>query len=154
MSKPLSELTQESNNRGTWLRGPDGRFKKSPRTFTIHDSDSESEVSKPETLAVSTPKNSGTLGRLKLISNRQNSDSNGRSPRTSQSQAITGPLTKVAENKTNEDVHRATEDSIRGNNGKVFQNTIEILKREEEEEEKEIGKLDKNSDQELLSNLS
>ena len=56
INKLISELTQEPNNRGTVPRGPDGWFKKSPWTFTIHDSDSESEDSEPYTLALTTRK--------------------------------------------------------------------------------------------------
>ena len=76
ISKPISEITQEPNNRGTGLRGPDGRFINSPRTFTIHYSDSESEDSEPDT---TTPKKTGTVGRgrPKLIRNRQSSESPG-----------------------------------------------------------------------------
>ena len=34
ISKPISELAQEPNNRGTGLHGPDGRFIKSPENTT------------------------------------------------------------------------------------------------------------------------
>ena len=43
LSKPIFEITQEPNNRGTGPRGPDDRFTKSPQTFTMQDSDCESE---------------------------------------------------------------------------------------------------------------
>ena len=90
-SKPISELKQEPNNKGTGLRGPDGRFIKSPRTHTIHDTDSESEdvpLAFMDTTTGSTPdygkqqttpKKTGTLGRgrPKLDRNRQNTDSPG-----------------------------------------------------------------------------
>ena len=73
--KPVCELTQEPNNRGTALRGPDGRFMISPRTHTIHDTDSDSEdtpLAFIETTATNTPdhgkqtttpKKTGTVGR-------------------------------------------------------------------------------------------
>ena len=75
--KPISELTQEPNNEGTGLRGPHGRLIKSPGTFTIHDSDSESDYSEPESTVTTSPKKLGTMGRgrPKLIRNRQSSES-------------------------------------------------------------------------------
>ena len=166
ISKPISEITQEPNNRGTGQRGPDGRFTKSPRTFTIHDSDSESENTEPESPVKVTPRKSGTLerGRPKLIRNRQRSDSpGGGSPQTVESKTTLGPMTIVAENMTSEVVDRAIEDArkadteihIKDTNGKVFQNTLKFPKRQkEEEEEEEPGNMDGNSELELLSNLS
>ena len=134
MSKPISEITQEPNNRGTGPRGPDGRFTKSLRTFTIHDSDSESENTEPESPVKIIPKMSGTLGRGRpnLIRNRQSSDSPGGSRQTVQIQTTNGTMTIVAENMTSEDVDRAIEDArkadteihIKDTNGKVLQNTL------------------------------
>ena len=94
-SKSISEITQDSNNRGTGPRGPDGLFTKSPRTFTIYDWDSESENTEPESPVKVTPKECVTLakGRPKLSRNRQSSDSSGRSPQTVQSQTTIGPMT-------------------------------------------------------------
>ena len=114
ISKPVSEITQEPNNRGTGPRGPDGRFTKSPRTFNIHDPDSESEATEPESPVVVTPKKSGTFGRgrpLKLVRNRISSTSSGGSSPTVQSQTTFGPMTIVTENMTTEAVDRAIEDA-------------------------------------------
>ena len=61
--KPVSEITQEPNTRGTGPLGPDGRFSKSPRTFNIHDPDSESEDTESESPVAVTTKKSGTFGR-------------------------------------------------------------------------------------------
>ena len=68
-------------------------------------------------------------------------------------------MTIVAENMTSKAVDRAIEDArkadmeihIKDTNGKVFQNTLKTPKRGKEEE---LGKLDENSELELLSNLS
>ena len=112
ISKPISDITQKPNNRGTGLRGPDGRFTKSPRTFNIHDPDSESEDTQPESPVAVTPMKSGTLGRgrpLKLVRNRLSSASPGGSPQTVQSQHTFGPMTIVTENMTTEAVDRAIE---------------------------------------------
>ena len=156
MSKPISENAQEPNNRGT---GP--RFTKSPRTFNIHDPDSESEDTEPESPVAVTPKKSGTLGRrpLKLVRNRLSSASPWGSPQTVQSQATFGPVTIVTEkeNVTTEAVDRAiehareadTEIHLKDRNGKVSHNITKTPKRGEEEED-EL----ENSELELLSNLS
>ena len=80
MSKPVFEITQEPNDRGTGPRGPDGRFTKSPGTFNIHDPDSESEDTEPESPVGVTLKQSSTFGRgrpLKLVKNRLSSTSTG-----------------------------------------------------------------------------
>ena len=54
ISKPISELTQEPNYRGTGLRGPDGSFIKSPRVFYIHNSDSDLRDALPVTSSTTT----------------------------------------------------------------------------------------------------
>ena len=126
------------------------------------DPDSESENTEPESPVKVTPKMSGTLGRgrPKLIRNRQRSDSLGGSPQTVQSQTTIGPMTVVAESMTSEAVDRAIEDArkadteihIKDTNGNVFHYTLKTPKKGQEEEE--LGKLDENSELELLSNLS
>ena len=75
ISKPISEITQEPNNRGTGPLGPDVRFTKSHLTFLIHDSDSEFENTEPESPVKATPKESGTLGR-----GRQNLSETAKAP--------------------------------------------------------------------------
>ena len=138
-SKPFSEIAQQPNNRGTGPRWPDGRFTKSPRTFNIHDPDSESEDTEPESPVAVTPKKRGSLGRgrpLKLIRNRLSSASPGGSPQTVQSQATFGPMTTVTENMTTEAVGRAIEDAweadteihLKDPNGKVSHNITNTLK--------------------------
>ena len=54
ISKPISEFAQEQINRGTGLRGPDGRFTKSPRLTHETKSDGDSEKSNPATLKMDT----------------------------------------------------------------------------------------------------
>ena len=143
------------------LYNPPGR---SPFTtpFTIHYSPFGQRIRRlePKTPIAATPKMSGTLGRErpKLIRNSRSSGSPGASSQAGQSQTTIGPLTIVAENMTSEAVDRAIEDTkkadtelpIKDINGKVFQNNSETPERGEEEEE--IGKLDENSELELLSN--
>ena len=110
ISKAVSEITQEPNNRGTGPRGPDGRFTKSPRTFNVHDTDSESEDTEPESPVAVTPKKSGAFGRgrpLKLVKNRLSSASPGGSSPTVQSQTTFGPMTILTENVTTEAVATA-----------------------------------------------
>ena len=160
ISKPVSEITQEPNNRGTGPRGPDGRFTKSPRTFNIHDSDSESEDTEPESPAVVTPKKSGAFGRgrpRKLVRNWLSSASPGGPSPSTQSQNMFGPMTIITENMTSEAVDRAIEDAreteteihLKDPNGKASHNEIKSPKKGEEEED-EL----ENSELELLSNLS
>ena len=160
ISKPVSEITQELNNRGTEPRGPDVRFTKSPRFFNIHDPESKSENTEPESPVAVTPKKSGTLGRgrpLKVVKNRLSSASPGGSSPTVQSQTTFGPMTIVTENMTTEAVDRSIEDAreadteihLKDHNGKVSHNIIKSPKRGEEEED-EL----ENSELELLSNLS
>ena len=160
ISKPVSEITQEPNNRGTGPRRRDGRFTKSPRTFNIHDPDSESEDTEPESLVAVTPKKNGTFGRgrpLKSVKNRSSSASPGGSSPTVQLQTTFGPMIIVTENMTTEAVDRALEDAreadteihLKDSNGKVSHNIIKSPKRGEEEED-EL----ENSELELLSNLS
>ena len=91
ISKPISEIVQEQNSRGTGLRGPEGRFIKSPRITRVAISDSDSEKSNPTTSQLDTTqitegtqfrdsqttpiaKKSGSFRRLypKPIQNRQN----------------------------------------------------------------------------------
>ena len=57
ISKPISELTQEPNNRRPGLRGPDGRFIKSPRITNIQDSKSDLGDASLATPTVSTSNN-------------------------------------------------------------------------------------------------
>ena len=136
-------LKKEPNNRGTGPRGPDGRFTKSPRTFNIHDPDSESEDTEPESPVAVTPKKSGTIGRgrhMKLVRNRSSPASPGGSSPTVQSQ-IFGPMTIVTEHMTTEAVSRAIEDAreadaeihLKDSSGKVSHNMIKSPKRGEEE---------------------
>ena len=85
-----------------------------PRTFNIHDPDSESEDTEPESPVAVTPKKSGTLGRgrpLKLFRNRLISASPGGSPQTVQSHDTFRPMTIVTENMTTEAVDRSIEDA-------------------------------------------
>ena len=108
-------------------------------------------------------KKTNTLGRErpKLVRCRQNTESPGGSPITSQMKDNTGPLTIVAVNVTGEDVDRAIEDArraitelhIRDSNSKVFHNNFENPIRGDEEEE-EQGKNDETSTLELLCNLN
>ena len=158
ISKPVS--AQEPNNRGIGPRGPDCRFTKSPRTFNLHDLDSESEDTEPESPVTVTPKTTGTLGRgrpLKLAKNLLSPVSNGGSAPTVQSQTTFGPMTIVTENMKTEAVDRAIEDAretnteihLKDSNGKASHNNIKSPKRGEEEED-EL----ENSELELLSNLS
>ena len=62
-------------------------------------------------------------------------------------------MTSAGVDRAIEDARKAdTELHIKDINGKVYQNTLETPKRGEEEEE--LGKLDENTELELLTNLS
>ena len=158
ISKPISEFSQEQNNRGSGPRGPDGRFSRSPskqNRVTVIESDSEYETPSMDTESPKTPEPpanatvKGTFGRgrPKLVRDRTNSNS-------SQTPTTPGALTIVAKNMTDTEVDRAIEDAkqadqeilIRDENGKVFtdNNTNSCTLKDSFE----------NSDLELASNLS
>ena len=156
--KPVCELTQEPNNRGTGLRGPDGRFIKSPRTHINHGTESDSEDT-PLAFIETTDTNTPDHG--KQTNNYPQNDwhigagtpKTGTQPpeygitwgvtHSEWNLSQTGPLTIVPANMTDEDVDRANEDArrantelhIRDSNGKVFQSNSEKPNRGEEEEE-------------------
>ena len=58
ISKPISDFTQEQNNRGIGSRGPDGRFIRPPskqKRAMVIESDSESETPLMDTESPKTP---------------------------------------------------------------------------------------------------
>ena len=113
ISKPIETFEQESNNRGTGPRGSDGRFVRSPsrqrRTMVI-DSEDGSEAPLMEWANQKTPESPNTTvtkkgslgrGRLKLIRDRNSSNSPQTSPDNNPTQgSSTGPLTITTTNIT------------------------------------------------------
>ena len=100
---------------------------------------------------------------VKEIRNRQNSDSTGSSPpQMDQQQNNTGLLTTIAGNMTDAEVERVIEDArrantevqISGNNGMVSQNNYNTPNGGEVEDDLEKTNIGKNSELELLGNLS
>ena len=55
ISKPVSEIVQENNNRSTGPRGSDGRFTQSPRIISIQDTGSDPGDASPVTHTTTTP---------------------------------------------------------------------------------------------------
>ena len=174
ISKPTSEFAQEQNSRRMGLRGPDGRFIKSPRLTREAKSDSDSEKSNPATPQMDTiqitegtqsrsnpttptTKTSGSFGRgrPKLVRNRQSPCS-----LTGSTDSL-GPLTIITENMTDTDIDRIIEDAkqndtelfIKDLNGKVTYNYNNTVYGGEENEEKNNLETE-TSDLELISNLS
>ena len=117
ISKPISDFTQEQNNRGIGPRVPDGRFIRSPskqKRAMVIESESESETHSMGTenpmMTSELPDNTTLIkstfgrGRPKLVRDRTNSNS---------SQATTAqcPLTITATNMTDTEVDRAIDDA-------------------------------------------
>ena len=159
ISKPISDFTQEQNNRGIGPRGPDGCFIRSPskqkRTMVI-ESDSESQTPLMDTVSPKTTEpqanttlKTGTLGRgrPKLVRDRT-------SPNSPQAATAPDPLTLVTANMTDTEVDRAINDAkhadqerlIRDENGKAFTDNNTNPNTLEDNFE--------NSDLDLASNLS
>ena len=156
------------------LRGPDGRFIKSPRLTREAKSDSDSEKGNPATPQMDTTqitegtqsrsnpttpttKTSGSFGRgrPKLVRNRQSPGS-----LTGSTDSL-GPLTIITENMTDTDIDRIIEDAkqndtelfIKDLNGKVTHNYNNTVYGGEENKEKNNLETE-TSDLELISNLS
>ena len=156
------------------LRGPDGRFIKSPRLEREAKSDSDSEKSNPATPQMDTTqitegtqsrsnpttpttKTSGSFGRgrPKLVRSRQSPGS------LTVSTESLGPLTIITENMTDTDIDRIIEDAkqndtelfIKDLNGKITHNYNNTVHGGEENKEKNNLETE-TSDLELISNLS
>ena len=167
ISKPIETFEQESNNRGTGPRGSDGRFVRSPsrqrRTMVI-DSEDGSEAPLMEWANQKTPESPNTTvtkkgslsrGRLKLIRDRNSSNSPQTSPDNNPTQgSSTGPLTITTTNITDTEVDRVIEDAkiadqevfIRDDNGKVFTDN--------KTQPSPFEEILENSELDLASNLS